>query len=179
MTLYELLLFLHVACVILWLGSGTTLALVGVYGRQRRDQALLERLGPIGNWLGPRVFGPAALGALGSGLWLVERGSWTYDPLWIRLGLGAYGITLVTNFAIRVPLSRQLSQGRGDGRRLGQLLGNLALFELTVLFLTVADMVAKPTSDDAGTLIVGGAVLAVVATLAATPAFRPATARRT
>jgi uncharacterized membrane protein len=158
---YELLLFLHVVCVIVWVGSGTALGLIAIYGRQSRDQAVLERLAPVGRWLGSRVFGPAALGALAFGLALVADGDWTYEPLWIKLGLAAFAASFLLDVAVRLPLVRRLRRsGRDEQQRLGRLLGVISGLELTVLYLAVADMVAKPTGDDTGTLIVGAAVLA-------------------
>jgi uncharacterized membrane protein len=153
---------LHVASVIVWLGSGTTLALVALYAQRAGDGDLLRRLAPIGQWLGPRVFGPAALGALVFGLVLVDQGSWTFRPLWIKLGFGAFLLSLVLNVGIRFPLLRRLRRG-GDPRRIGRQLGVLPRFELTVLYLTVADMAAKPTGADTGTLAAGGAILGAVA----------------
>ena len=48
-------------------------------------------------------------------------------------------------------------------QRTARVLGLLPRFELTVLYLTVADMIAKPTGADAGTLAAGGAILGLVA----------------
>jgi hypothetical protein len=63
---------------------------------------------------------------------------------------------------VRVPLLRRLERGV-DPARTGRLLGLLPRLELTVLYLAVADMVAKPGGGDTVTLIAGGAVLALVA----------------
>jgi uncharacterized membrane protein len=162
MSRYELFLFLHVASVIVWLGAGTTLALVAAFAGRTGDRELLGRLAPIGRWLGPRVFGPAALAALAFGLLLVHDGSWSFDPLWIKLGLGAFALSFLLNVGVRVPLIRGLERG-ADPMRTGRVLGLLPRFELTVLYLTVADMAAKPTGGDTGTLIAGGAILGVAA----------------
>lgn len=162
MSRYELFLFLHVTSVIVWLGSGTTLALVAFYAQRAGDSELLRRLAPIGQWLGPRVFGPSALGALVFGLVLVDQGSWTLQPLWIRLGLGAFLLSLALNVGIRFPLLRRLRRG-GDPRRIGRQLGLLPRLELTVLYLAVADMAAKPSGGDTAALAVGGAILGSVA----------------
>src|SRR5919201_4227501 len=158
MSRYELFLFLHVASVIFWLGAGTTLALVAVFAGRTGDRELLGRLAPIAGWLGPRVFGPSALAALVFGLALVHDGSWSYDPLWIKLGLGAFALSFLLNTGVRVPLIRRLRRG-ADPVRTGRILGLLPRFELTVLYLTVADMIAKPSGADTGTLIAGGAIL--------------------
>jgi uncharacterized membrane protein len=163
MSRYELFLSLHVISVIVWLGAGTTLALVSVFAARSGDRELLGRLGAIARWLGPRVFAPAALGALVFGLVLVDEGSWSFDPLWVKLGLGAFALSFLLNTGVRVPLIRRLQRG-GDPVRTGRILGLLPRFELTVLYLTVADMIAKPTGADTGTLIAGGAILGLAAT---------------
>ena len=162
MSRYELFLFLHVASVIVWLGAGTTLALVAFFAGRTGDRELLGKLGSIGQWLGPRVFGPSALGALVFGLVLVHEGAWTFGPLWVELGLGALALSFLLNVGVRVPLMRRLRRGVSPQRTV-RALGLLPRFELTVLYLAVADMIAKPTGADAGTLAAGGAILGLVA----------------
>lgn len=169
MSRYEFLLFAHVAAVIVWLGTGTAFALIAIFG----DRELMQRLGPLGAKLGPRVFGPASLATLVFGILLVLDGHWSFDPLWIKLGFAAFATSFLLNVGVRLPIVRRMGKGELDPRRAGRLLGSLARVELTVLFLTVADMVSKPTSADTWTLVIGGALLALVAS-AAVFAARPA-----
>lgn len=154
---YALLLFLHVVSVIVWLGAGTTLAVLALVGEPP------ERLAALGRMLGPRVFAPASLGTLAFGLALVADGHWTVGPLWVRLGLGAFGLSFVLNVGARMPLLRRLGRGGRGAARAGRALALLPRFELVLLYLTVADMVAKPSGADTGTLAVGGAILAAAA----------------
>jgi uncharacterized membrane protein len=160
MTRYELFLFLHIACVIVWLGAGTTLALAALYAERTSDIVVLGRLGALATWLGPRVFAPATIGALGFGIALVLDGSWTFRPLWVELGLGAFALSFVLNAAVRFPILRRLES---DPEGAGRALARLARVELAVLYLTVADMVAKPTGGDWPLLAGAGAVLALAA----------------
>jgi hypothetical protein len=146
--------------VIVWLGLGTAIGLIALLAA-RGDSALADVVGPLGRTLGPRVFAPASLGALVFGILLVLDGSWTFEPLWIRLGFAAFAFSFLLNVAVRAPLVRRRQRGEIDAARTGQLLGGLARVELTVLYLTVADMVAKPTGSDTATLLVGGAILGV------------------
>jgi len=156
MSTYELFLFLHVASVIVWLGAGTTLAVLWL----SPDSVLRARVGELGAWLGPRLFAPASLGALAFGLVLVQKGSWTFHPLWIKLGLAAFATSFVLNAGVRARLLRRLER---DPVGVGKRLAALARFEIAVLYLTVADMVAKPTTADVWTLAVLGGILALVA----------------
>jgi hypothetical protein len=169
MSRYEFLLFAHVVAVIVWLGTGTAFALIAIFG----DRELLQRLGPLGARLGPRVFAPASFGTLLFGILLVLDGDWTFDPLWVKLGFVAFATSFLINVAVRAPIARRMGSGALDPRRGGRLLSLLARVELTVLFLAVADMVSKPGTEDTWTLVGGGAILALVvlgAVLAGMPA---------
>jgi hypothetical protein len=156
MTQYQLFLFLHIVCVILWLGAGTVLGLLWLHP----DPVLRDRVGSLGEWLGPRVFAPGALGAFAFGLVLVHEGSWSFHPLWVKLGLSAFAASFVINAAVRAPLVRRLEQ---EPRRISRVLSALALFELALLYLTVAAMALKPTGSDAAFLVPAASILAVLA----------------
>jgi len=155
-TQYQLFLFLHIVSVILWLGAGTVLGVLWLHP----DPALRERIGSLGEWLGPRVFAPGALGAFAFGLVLVHEGSWTFHPLWVKLGLTAFAASFVINAAIRAPLVRRLER---EPRRISRVLSALALFELAMLYLTVADMALKPTGSDTAFLVPAAALLGLLA----------------
>ncbi len=133
MTGYQVLLFFHIASVVVWLGAGTTLGLLGVFGGP-------ASVTDLGRWLGPRVIGPASLGALAFGLALVGDGHWTFHPLWIKLGLAAFAASFALTAGVRVPAIRRMERGEDVGR----LLRPLAVLELLVLYAAVLDMVAKP-----------------------------------
>jgi hypothetical protein len=155
-THYQLFLFLHIVSVILWLGAGTVLGLLWLHP----DPVLRDRVGSLGEWLGPRVFAPSALGAFAFGLVLVHEGSWTFHPLWVKLGLSAFAASFAINAAVRAPLVRRLEQ---EPARISRVLSALALLELAMLYLTVAAMALKPTSSDAAFLVPAGSMLAVLA----------------
>src|ERR1700730_11695747 len=156
MTQYQLFLFLHIVSVILWLGAGTVLGLLWLH----TDSGLPERSGSLGEWLGPRVFAPGALGALAFGLVLVHEGSWTFHPLWVKLGLSAFAASFVINAAVRAPLVRRLER---EPRRISRVLSALALLELAILYLTVAGMALKPTGSDTAFLFPAASMLVLLA----------------
>jgi hypothetical protein len=158
MTRYDVLLFLHILSVILWVGAGTTLGLLWFHP----DRELRRRIAPLGEWLGPRLFAPAALAALVFGLLLVHEGHWTFRPLFVQLGLAAFALSFVVNAGVRAPLSRKLA---GQPARLEGILSALSRFELSVLYLAVADMVLKPQGSDTAFIVVAAMTLAVTAAL--------------
>jgi hypothetical protein len=73
MTHYQLWVCLHVASVIVWVGAGTTLVLATLYAQRAADQPLGAVTGFAG-WLGPRVFAPSSLAALGFGIVAARSG---------------------------------------------------------------------------------------------------------
>jgi hypothetical protein len=105
-------------------------------------------------------FAPGAFGALAFGLVLVHEGSWTFHPLWVKLGLGAFAASFLINAAVRAPLLRRLER---EPRNISRTLSALALLELAILYLTVAGMVLKPTGSDLAFLIPAASVLALLA----------------
>jgi uncharacterized membrane protein len=166
MTRYELLLFLHVSAAIIWIGAGLLLNIQGARADSRRDKEgirrVLEDAGAFANIL----FIPASLAALVTGLVLVFDGPWSFDQLWIVLGLAGFAATFATGLFVLKPRSEQLaaiverdggfSPEALDAARQLMFLGRT---DYVVLFLVVADMVLKPTADDVGTLVVMAAIL--------------------
>jgi hypothetical protein len=64
----------------------------------------------------------------------LHEGHWTFHPLWVKLGLVAFGASFLINAVVRA-----------------------------LLYLTVADMVTKPTGADTAFLAAGATILVVLA----------------
>jgi hypothetical protein len=176
MTRYSLLVSLHVASVIVWLGSGTTLAFVAFYARRARNGVVLEQLGALVQWMALRVFAPAALAAFGFGVAAAHAGHWP-DLFWFHVGEAAFAFSFLLSVAIRLPLLRRARRGTLDPARLAQYLLAVALAESTVLYLAVADMVVKPSGIDASAVRDGGWVLALGLLAASATAYRARSVR--
>jgi small-conductance mechanosensitive channel len=155
---YSILVFLHVASVIVWIGVGSTVALAALYAQRGRDHVVLERLGGWVAWITPRVLAPSALAALGFGIAAAHQGHWPRF-FFFHLGEAAFAISFLLTIVFRLPLLRRVRRGSIRPERVARLTLALALLELTVLFLAVADMVAKPTTSDTAALVTGGAIL--------------------
>ena len=158
MTQYNILVFFHVASVIVWLGTGTAVTLITVYARRTRDVGILGRLGSIGAWLAPRVFAPASLATLGFGIAAAHSGGWPM-LFWFHVGEAAFATSFLLNVGVRLPLVRRARSGKSNPLRVANMLFGLAIAELTVLYLAVADMVVKPNGDDTTALATGGVIL--------------------
>jgi hypothetical protein len=164
-----LLVSLHVVSVVVWLGCGTTVALITIYARGARNGAILGQLGALDQWLALRVLAPASLAAIGFGVAAAHAGHWP-QLFFFHVGEGAFLFSFLLTVAIRLPLLRRAGRGAFDAVRLSRYLLALALAELTVLYLAVADMVVKPSGVTSAVLY-GGGVLALALLAAAAIAF--------
>jgi hypothetical protein len=168
MTWYELLLFTHVSASIAWIGAGfLSLVLATTYDRES-DEAAIKRFLHDQEWLAMKLFVPSSLIVVVMGIALViESDAWTFDYLWIVLGLIGYAATFVTGFFFLRPASERIgAQMEQEGGRLTpELRANIrklivfARVDYVTFALVVLDMVVKPTGDDTGVLIAMGLIL--------------------
>src|SRR5205823_11751175 len=88
--------FVHVLAALVWVGGGVMLSLVGLRARRSGDLAVIGEFTRTLSYVGLRVFTPAVVLVLATGLWLVLAGSaWRITQLWILLGLGTFGLAFV------------------------------------------------------------------------------------
>jgi uncharacterized membrane protein len=169
MTRYELWLLLHVLAAIVWAGAALTLGVTAFAAHRFARPVELRVLAPVNAWVGRWVITPASLAALASGLLLVLDGPWTFDALWVVLGLAGFALTFLPGLVFLTPESRRLGeamQRHGPGspevaRRIRRILF-VSRSATVVLVLVVADMVLKPTGEDGGLLVGGAVALALV-----------------
>ncbi len=83
--------FAHVVGAVVWVGGGITLSLIGVRARRSGNLAVIGEFAGTLSYVGLRVFTPAVLVVLVSGVWLVLTSSeWNFKQLWVLLALGAF-----------------------------------------------------------------------------------------
>lgn len=174
MTRYELLVFLHVAATIVWIGAGFLIAVL-VFGAERAGDRMKEagHHRDVG-WLAPRVFIPSSLATLVFGILLVIDGPWSFGDLWIVVGLVGWAASFLLGFFYFKPEGERIGalvEQHGPAypevnRRLHRL-NIVDRVQLVILFLVVANMVIKPTGDDAEVVIATAAILATAAALGA------------
>jgi uncharacterized membrane protein len=168
MTLYEFLLFLHIVATVVWVGSAFFgMVLAALYDRDA-DDAATERLLKDQAFLATRLFIPASLSVVLLGIALViESDAWSFDQLWIVLGLLGFATTFLTGLLVLKPVGDRIAaQTQRDGGLTPSTLVDVqkllikARSDYVVLFLVIADMVIKPTGDDVGVLV-GMALIAL------------------
>jgi hypothetical protein len=116
--------------------------------------------------LGTKLFIPASLVTFAMGLALAIDGPWSFDQLWIVLGLAGFATTFVTGALILKPRGDRIAElRRRDGgmspeaNYAARRMLTLGRLDYVVLVMVVVDMALKPTGDDVGVLAVMAAVL--------------------
>ena len=168
MTLYELLLFIHIGATVIWIGAGFLSLVLAIGYDKDSDEPALLRFMKDQERLALRLFVPASLVVVLMGIALViESDAWSFDQLWIVLGLVGFAATFVTGVMIMKPGTEKLgAEMEAAGGRLTdhiqigiRKLMVKARVDYLVLTLVVFDMVVKPTGDDTAVLIAMAVVL--------------------
>jgi len=166
MSLYELMLFLHIVAAVIWIGSGTLLNIQAFRADAARDHEGLRRVAADAASLAEVLFIPASVAVLVLGVLLTIDGPWSFDELWIVLGLVGIAATIATGVAVIKPRSEEIGEileRHGTtpeaAVKIKQLV-TIGRIDLTVLYLAVADMAVKPTGDDVGVLVGMALILA-------------------
>jgi uncharacterized membrane protein len=168
MTWYEFLLFFHIAMAVIWVGGGAMMQLFGLRAISATDPMRLVQLGQDIEWISTRVFIPASLLAVVSGVLLViDSDFWGFGDDWIVIGIVLFAITFLAGALFFGPESGRLgklteAEGPTSPLVLAKLRRLLALTraDLMLLFLLIFDMAVKPEWGDASLWI---AVLAFAA----------------
>jgi uncharacterized membrane protein len=150
-TLYELLVIVHILAVALWIGGGVTFALLAARAWGSRDDERALELSRMGDFVGTRMFAPAALLLLGAGIWAVIEGGWDWGDAWVSIGFGGWAIGFLIALVWHNAEGRRIREAVVDGGATGPRARRMAttgmivgLVEIAVLVVVVWAMVAKP-----------------------------------
>jgi uncharacterized membrane protein len=178
---YEILLFLHITAAIVWLGSGFFLQVLLFRANRTRDQLLIRQVSGHSGWLAQRIFIPASLAVLLLGVLLTIEGPWSFDQLWILVGLAGSAASFLLGILFLEPEGKRIHAAmEAHGPESPEAafhvrrIGVASKAELCVLYLVVFDMALKPRMDDTGTLLIGAAALLGAVAYAVRGIRRPA-----
>jgi len=178
---YEILVFLHIAAAIVWLGAGFVIAVLVLDAERHSDRARMAGYHEDVGTLAPRLFIPASLATFIFGLLLIADGPWTLGALWIVIALAGWLTSFLLGILYFKPEGERITEivaarGLDDPEFTARVrrLNIVDRVQVTVLFLVVLDMVGKPDGDDASLIAVMLAVLGVALALAAAALRRPA-----
>jgi uncharacterized membrane protein len=151
MSLYSVLLFIHILGAIVWVGGSVSLQVLGMRVRASGDPHRLAALASDAEWMGTRLYSSAAGVVLLAGIALVFTGSWSFNQLWIVLGLAAFAFSFIIGATVVGPTAKKLgerlaSHGPEDSEAQSsiQKIFLVSRIELAVLIFIIFDMAVKP-----------------------------------
>jgi uncharacterized membrane protein len=149
MTLYEVLLFVHIVAVAVWVGGSIMLGFVSARIQATGDAAFRARFARSAGIVGP-VIGVSAVLILASGIWMIlESDVIELSQLWVWLGLGLFIVSGIVGAAYFGPASNRIVAAL-EGGRIEEADERAGIFNLvsrldTLLLLVILGlMVFKP-----------------------------------
>jgi uncharacterized membrane protein len=149
MTLYEVLLFVHIVAVAVWVGGSIMLAFISNRIERTGDAAFRARFAKEAGIVGP-VIGVSAALVLASGIWMVvESEAIELSQLWVWLGLSLFGVSIVVGAAYFGPASGRIQRALEEGRieeanRGAKTFDLVSRLDLLLLLVILGLMVFKP-----------------------------------
>ena len=152
MTLYKVLLFVHITATAIWVGGGFMFALLGARAAKAGPpppEMVVRNLG-VAEWLGPHFYLPVILTTLVSGIWLVAESGIGYGHFFVLFGLGMVVLAAGMGIGFFVPRAKALiahinEKGLDAEAQAG--LAQVAMVSkvmLALLVLTIFAMTYKP-----------------------------------
>jgi uncharacterized membrane protein len=149
---YNILKFVHVLAAITWVGGGMFVQFHATRLSRANDPVKLATFAKDIEFWGLRLFTPASLLVLISGvIGVIYSPALNFSDTWILLGLVGYGVTFLTGAFYLGPTSGKLgrmidtrSPEDPEIQRGIRRIFAISRVDLLVILLVVADMVFKP-----------------------------------
>jgi uncharacterized membrane protein len=151
MTLYELLLFVHVLAAAAWVGGVLLFAFVLELALRAQERSLLLRLIAYDDRLAPIFYIPAIVLVLAAGVGLVLDGPWSFGDGWVIAGIVLLASAFVLGIAFFLPTAKRLkaaldSGGVDSAEVIGELrtYRTLTWIDAAILVAAIFVMTTKP-----------------------------------
>jgi uncharacterized membrane protein len=148
---YSIYLAIHVVAAVVWVGGALALGILALVADRKDDDEGLIAIGKQAEWIGLRIFTPAAFIVLAFGIALTLEGPWSFGDFWVTAGLVGWALSAAIGMAFLSPESKRLNalaaeRGMEDPETQARLRRILAVsrIDLAILALIVVDMTAKP-----------------------------------
>jgi len=153
LTHYNSFKFVHVLSAVVWVGGACTVQVYALLAMRTSDPVKIAGFASDTEWVGTRIFIPASLTLLVSGVLTVHDsgGAWGYGQGWVRFGLFVVLLSIVVGAGYLGPESGRISRAteahgvasREVQDRIRRIL-LVSRIELVLLLAAVFDMVVKP-----------------------------------
>ncbi len=151
MTLYELLLFVHVLAVAAWFGAALLSLVLLELASRAGEHEWLARFGEFDDALAKLLFIPAAVVTLLAGVALVFDGPWSFTgDGWVLGGLLLFAGIFVLGIGVIVPTGKKLTTLARSGAAAADLepvvarLRLLSVLDVALLAVAIFLMTTKP-----------------------------------
>lgn len=150
--LYDWLKFGHILMAIVWVGGAIAIQILAMRIVGQNDPVKLAGFAGDVEFIGTRLFTPAALILLGLGIWMViDEPAWTFAQFWVLAGLGMFAFSFVSGAFYLSPQSAKLKKmyeteglSAPGAPAIIRRLFLVSRIEIVLMVLIVADMVIKP-----------------------------------
>jgi uncharacterized membrane protein len=148
--MYEVLLFVHVVCAIIWVGGAFFAQLLALRVERSTDPEDLPKFGRNVEALGMRVFLPASIVLFLAGAVMVAQ-RWSFGDMWVSVSMGLWLLSVIAGAIYIGPRTKRIAQlfeAEGPTSTAARaLLGKVFMvsrLELISFAIIVALMVFKP-----------------------------------
>jgi uncharacterized membrane protein len=149
MTLYEVLLFVHIIAVAVWVGGSIMLGLISARVQRTGDAEYRARFAKSAGIVGP-VIGVSAALVLASGIWMVlDSDAIELSQTWVWLGLALFILSGLVGAAYFAPASDRIIRALEAGQvqeadRRARTFNLVSRLDTLLLLVIVGLMVFKP-----------------------------------
>lgn len=148
--MYELLLFVHVVCAVIWVGGAVYAQILAVRIRRSDDPAELPRFARHVEFIGSWVFMPAAVLLFLAGAAMTVQ-AWSFGQAWIAISVALWVLSALAGAVYLGPRSKRVaalfeSEGptSAAGRALLDRMFLVSRLELIGFAVIIGLMVFKP-----------------------------------
>jgi uncharacterized membrane protein len=153
LTHYNELKFVHVLSAVIWVGGAATAQVYALLAVRTNDPAKVAAFAGDTEFVGTRIFLPASLILLVSGILTVREssGAWDYNQGWVQFGLVIIALSIVTGAGFLAPesgrIAKMIKTSGAESPEVQARIRRIFLVsrvELVLLLAVVFDMVVKP-----------------------------------
>jgi len=107
--MYQVLVFIHIVCAIIWVGGAFFSQMLALQVRRSDDPMELPRLGRRLEFMGGRIFLPAAVVLFVAGVLMVIQ-AWSFGQLWVGASTALWVLSAVIGAAYLGPNSVKVAE---------------------------------------------------------------------
>lgn len=151
-TTYQWFLTVHILAAVIWVGGALTIQFFAMRARAASSGQRLADFAGDAEWVGMRIFMPAALVLVVFGFLLIHQGHWDYK-FWVIFPIVIWVLSFLTGAGFLGPesgrLNELISREGVEHPEVAARINRIFLvsrIELVLLLLVVLDMALKPGS---------------------------------